>query len=80
MGIICKIIGHKWRHEEFKRFCTRRGCDGEEWVVERLHPKIGEAKYYWRDVTFPRIFEGTSRFMRIAKKSAFGLSLSPQLM
>jgi len=50
-GLLCRLIGHRWQKfsDGFKRRCPR--CAREEWVFSNPYPRIGEPKYYWRDMT-----------------------------
>lgn len=55
MKLLSKIKGlfhkHKYRYEcdGLKRFCD---CGAEDWVMSKPYPKIGEPKYYWKNMSW----------------------------
>lgn len=45
--ILCRIYGHRWTGEPFRRECMR--CGRISHLMERRYPAAGETKYTWSD-------------------------------
>lgn len=44
----CRVLGHRWINDTpnwMRRYCNR--CGKASYLMEKKHPKIGQAKFTW---------------------------------
>ncbi len=49
----CKKFGHKYGEGRFEQNCTRKDCLAWRSLMENPYPKIGEARYEWKEFNVP---------------------------
>jgi len=54
MNLKCKIFGHKWDDDKYKKKCKRKDCLVEKFQV---YHKYGNTRYSWKLFDFSRIFK-----------------------